>query len=181
MNLYYRLSIAFLSVLFLSLPSCNALKKSNELNTDIILKDGLYFIERSDTKKSNLFPLKINEKIISFNKEFIEKTDQNKLFLVVNINDYAPLELAEKPKTEQQEDQRKMLLLKLSDEAKEKLTVFTTKHLNEYAAMVVENEALTKHVIRSVIDGGYLQITRCTDNACEMLYTELQDNVVNEK
>ncbi len=71
-------------------------------------------------------------------------------------------------------------MLNLTEEAKEQLKVFTTKHLKRLTTIVVGGEALTKHQIKNVIDGGYLQITRCTDNACELLYVQLQDNVVKQ-
>jgi len=174
-------AIIGITILIIFTFSCNNSIKSKMVNNKIALEDGMYLIERSGTKKSEILPLKENEKIISFNKEFIEKTDQNIEYLVINIKEFAPLELAEKPKTENQSDNRKKLLLKLSDEAKNKLKIFTTENLNNRITIVVNNEALTQHKIKSVIDGGLLQITRCTDNACELLYSELQDNIIDKK
>jgi len=125
-------------------------------------------------------PLLANERRIEFNKEFIEKTEQDVKYIVINRDEYAPLYLKEAPQTQEQEDNRKRLLLTLSDSAKLQLKYFTTKHLNKLTTIVVNGEALTMHKIRTVIDGGRLQISRCTDNACELLYVELQDNVIKE-
>jgi len=143
-------------------------------------EDGLYRIERFGTNKNELLPLNTNEALITFNSEFLDKTDQTKEFLVINTLEFAPLSLAKKPETEPHKDNRKKLLLTLSKDGKEKLKAFTSKNLNRHAAIIVGGEALTKHKIKAVIEEGLLQITRCTDNACELLYTELQDNVVNE-
>ena len=88
-----------------------------------------------------------------------------------------PLALAEKPKGIEQEDQRINLLLTLTGTASEELADFTEKHLDKRIAMVIGGKAFTKHKIRSRIEGGKIQITRCTDNACKFLYMELQDAV----
>ncbi|MDH3243022.1 MAG: hypothetical protein OEM26_00275 [Saprospiraceae bacterium] len=171
----------FFGMLFLLLlaSGCNHTLRS-ALVGDMVLEDGMFLVERFGTKKSEILPIRENEKVITYNQEFIDHTDQEKEILVVNINEFVPLELAESPQTKEQNDNRKMLLLQLSEEAKEQLKTFTATHLNAHAAIVVNNKALTKHKIKTVIDGGLLQITRCTDNACEMLYTELQDNVVGK-
>jgi hypothetical protein len=39
--------------------------------------------------------------------------------------------------------------------------------------MVVDGEIVTVHKIRSIITGGKVQITRCTDNACEVIRSKL--------
>lgn len=165
-------------VLNSSFLSCSPSLPSVISSSDVILDDGMFLVERYGTTKSAILPVLENEKVIAYNREFIDHTDQDKEYLVVNTQEFVPLELAESPETKDQDDNRKLLLLQLSDDAKKKLKSFTAKHLNALTAIVVNNEALTKHKIKSVIDGGLLQITRCTDNACEMLYNELQDNVV---
>jgi len=172
--------ISFLMLIVLIIPSCNNSIDLAMTKDQLSLEDGMYKVERFGTLKSEILPLKANEKIIVFNQEFIDKTDQDKEYLVINTQEFAPLKLGEQPKTETQDDDRKRLLLKLSEKAKEQMKVFTAKNLNAHTAIVVNNEALTKHKIKSIIDEGLLQITRCTDNACELLYSELQDNVVKE-
>lgn len=39
--------------------------------------------------------------------------------------------------------------------------------------MVVDGEIVSLHKIRRVITGDKLQITRCTDNACEVIRAKL--------
>lgn len=160
--------------------SCNNSVRSLQKSTEVDFEDGIYLIERRGDTDEETLPLAANERRIEFNQEFIDKTDQDAKYIVINVDEFAPLELREHPEAQDQEDGRKLLWLSLSDRAKVQLTDFTTRHLNQLTTIVVNGEALTMHKIRSVIDGGYLQITRCTDNACEMLYVELQDNVVVE-
>jgi preprotein translocase subunit SecD len=167
--------------IFLGFASCSDKVYSSKEFKDQIIADGIYLIHRTGNKTSKILPLSEDERMITFNKEFIEKTDQDVKYLVINTKEFTPLKLKEKPETEDQEDQRKKLLLSLTDDAKETLKQFTTRHLNRLTTIVVGGQALTMHKIRVVIDSGKLQVTRCTDNACELLYFELQDNVVRKK
>lgn len=160
----------FTFLLIITITSCTT--------KPIQLEDGMYLITRTGTSESELLPLNENERIIEFNQEFIDKTDQEPLLLVIDETEYAPFLLAEKPTTETQEDSRKRLLLTMNEKGKAQLAAFTEKHLMQMTGIVVKGEALTKHQIKAAIDGGKLQITRCTDNACEMLFIELEDNVV---
>jgi len=159
-------------IITLSIIDLNA----QNINTKSI-SDGIYLVERSGNNYSELLPLTKNEKIITFNTLFIEKTEQDVKYLVINISDFVPLRLKEKPISEEQEDNRKNLLLSLNYEAKNQLTFFTSKNLNKLVSIVVRGEALTQHKIKAVIESGNLQITRCNDNACEFLYFELENNV----
>ena len=88
-----------------------------------------------------------------------------------------PLQLKHKPTTENQADNRKKLFLTLSDKAAQQLKEFSARNLNKLTSIVVDGQALTMHKVRTVLEGGHLQITRCTDNACELLFVALQDNV----
>ncbi|GAB4519499.1 MAG: hypothetical protein Tsb004_30540 [Allomuricauda sp.] len=141
------------------------------------LADGLYRIERSGKEKSTLLPLAPNERIITFNKAFLDSTEREGEFLVVRVDEFTPLELAQMPRTEDQIDRRKKLFLTMTASAKQQLKEFTSNNLNSRAAIVVNQEALTQHKIRMVVEDGALQITRCTDNACKYLYVELKDKV----
>ncbi|MDH3648251.1 MAG: hypothetical protein OEQ53_01125 [Saprospiraceae bacterium] len=166
--------------LLLTVSSCSNSVRSLQGASSLDFPDGIYLIERTGDNHKEIYPFASNERRIRFNKEFIEKTDQDVKYIVINMGEYAPLELREGPKAEAQEDNRKRLMLNLTKGAKEQLKDFTTKHLNKLTTIVVDGEALTMHKIRTVIDGGQLQVTRCTDNACELLYVQLQDNIVKE-
>jgi preprotein translocase subunit SecD len=165
------ITLITLSLLFLL--SCNSIENSKKL------EDGMYLILRIGDTKAEVEPLAENEQIITFNKEFIDKTDQEPKFMVIKTDEFAPLQLKKKPETQEQEANGKRLFLTLTDDAKIKLEKFTSKNVNQLTSIVVNGEALTKHKIKEAITGGTLQITRCTDNACELLYVELQDNVIN--
>lgn len=68
-------------------------------------------------------------------------------------------------------------MLTLTEGASERLADFTEVHINHRIALVIAGDAVTIHKVRTRIEGGKLQITRCTDNACSFLFVALQDNV----
>lgn len=141
------------------------------------IKDGLYLIDKIDTIATQLSPLSHNEMAVSFSKLFAEYNSDGFLRIIIDTTQYVPLELEKAPTTEQQTEQKKKLLLSLTKEASEKLKSFTAAHVMSRVVIVVDGEALTMHKIKEPITSGQLQITRCTDNACERLYVKLKDNV----
>ncbi|MEI7485414.1 MAG: hypothetical protein WCK13_11955 [Ignavibacteriota bacterium] len=142
------------------------------------LKDGLYLVNRIDTIAGQPSELSVNEMNVYFSKMFEEYNTDEYARIVIDTTQYVPLELEAAPKTEQQTEDKKKLLLSLTKEASQRLESFTTKHLMKRVTLIVDGEALTMHKIKTAITGGQLQITRCNDNACKTLYVKLKDNVV---
>jgi len=141
------------------------------------MPDGLYLISKVDTIESQKSTLGAKEKEIFFSAMFEEYNSAEYIRLIVDTTQYVPLDLQQKPVTEQQTEEKKKLLLSLTKEASEKLKVFSTNHVMDRVALIVDGEALTMHKIRVPLTSGQLQITRCNDNACERLFTTLKDNV----
>ena len=114
-------------------------------------------------------------KLIHYSHEFLgdNTTDQPKI-LEIDSCDYVPLKLSENPHLIEQPDQKLRLQMSLTDDAALKLEKFTEKHLNKEVAIVISGRAVTMHKVRSKIEGGKIQITRCTDNACKHLFLELK-------
>lgn len=48
-------------------------------------------------------------------------------------------------------------------------------HMGSLVVLMVDGEPVTMHKIKAVITGGTFQLTRCTDTACEILYSRLVD------
>ena len=142
-----------------------------------LLKDGLYLISKIDTNSTQLSLLTSKEAAIFFSKMFDEYNSEGYMRIVIDTSDYVPLELDKSPIAEQQTESKKKLLLSLTSEASEKLKSFTTKNVMKRVVLVVDGEALTMHKIKEPLTSGLLQITRCNDNACELLFVKLKDNV----
>lgn len=180
MKILTQILILFLMTFLVAVVVCTNKFSSVPNLENLNLEDGIYLVKRVAKSNKEKLSLSSNELKIEFNQYFKKKTAQDLEYIIINKKEFVPLKLREQPKTENQADNRKRLMLNLTDKAKEALKDFTTKHLHQLISIVVNGEALTMHKIKSVIDGGHLQISRCTDNACELLYLELQDNVVKE-
>lgn len=115
--------------------------------------------------------------MIKFNKMFIENKDDEIIRILIDTSEYVPLELEKAPTTEPQTEQKKKLMLSLTPAASEILKTFSAKHVMKKVIIVVDGEALTMHKVREPITSGQLQITRCSDNACEKLFIMLKGNV----
>ena len=145
------------------------------------IPDGLYLIVKIDTLAAQIDTLSTKEIAIYFSKLFEDFNTNEYLRIIIDTTEYVPLELEKVPTTEQQTEAKKKLLLSLTKEASEKLKSFTTNHVMNRVALVVDGEVLTMHKIKVPITSGQLQITRCNDNACERLFVTLKDNIKKRK
>lgn len=165
--------VSLLLLLCLCLSAC----KSSSLRVDKSLPDGIYLLLRTGETKAEVAPLKTGEALIRYTHKYAEGESMN--FMVVSPAEFVALRLKESPEKIPQEDGRSQLWVSLQDSQARQLQEFSTRHLNQKVAMVINGEGVTQHVIRTVLDQGKVQITRCHDNACEKLYYELEDNVGN--
>jgi hypothetical protein len=94
-------------------------------------------------------------------------------YVAIDPNDYVPLTIEGKPEMKSDGEGKSVLTVCLSRRNAERAEAFTRAHLGGRIAMVVGGEIVTLHKIRSVITGGKVQITRCTDNACEVIRSKL--------
>jgi preprotein translocase subunit SecD len=140
-------------------------------------RDGLYRVIRIDTSETQLNTLMPDEKALFFSQMFEDYNGTEYSRIVIDRTEFVPLELEESPKTEAETDQKKKLLLTLTPEASEQLKAFTEKYVLQRVALVVDGEVLTIHKIKVALTSGLLQLTRCNDNACELLNVKLRDNV----
>ncbi len=141
------------------------------------LPDGLYLVIRIEVDTTKAPGLAANETALSFSTLFEEYNGEEHVRVIIDKNEFVPIELQSLPIKENQTDNKKKLLLTLSKSASDKLKSFSEKHLNKTVAIVVGGSVLTKHQIKAVLTEGKLQITRCTDNACELLYDVLKNNL----
>jgi hypothetical protein len=145
------------------------------------IPDGLYLILRIEEDSTAKIKLKRDEAIVRYSPLFDDYNQETHHRIIINSYNFVPIVLRNLPEKEIQPDGRKKLLLTLSGFAAVKLKKFSEKNLNKLVAIVVDGKVLTHHVIKAVLTEGLLQITRCTDNACELLYEVLKENVVDKK
>ena len=175
-------------LLLLALPvilvQCNSHERKQENNDKVIVKtkihDGLFLIIKEYTDTTNIHAGK--GILISVNPDFLnEKLKGEALKLEIDTSDFVPLELASAPDSTIQPDKKVKLFLSLTDSASKKLSSFTEKHLNKKVALVINGQVVTKHKVRAKITDGKVQVTRCTDNACKVLYIQLKDDYKKKK
>jgi hypothetical protein len=139
------------------------------------LRDGVYLVDKliSDSYR----PGKINKTLITFNPSFLEEAPEEYAPLLIFTDDFVPFEFSLPPIEQKNKLQNKILLLKLTDDASEKLKAFTTKNIKRYVVIVINGEAITIHKIKEPITSGLVQITSPTDNVYKQLFRLLQSNV----
>jgi preprotein translocase subunit SecD len=141
------------------------------------IADGIYLVKDEVPDSLHIRPLAGDEQVITYNPRFTDDSSQDLSKLIVSTDQFVAMRLKKMPEKVEQLDHRKMLFLDFKDETAKKLEEFTAHNLSQKVAIVIGCEAVTIHKIRAVITGGKLQVSRCTDNACEHLYYELEDDV----
>lgn len=141
------------------------------------IPDGLYLMLSGEPDDPAVaYP----SRTIAFRHDLIEGVSGEPDSVVIVPSEYVPLELSRAPEGVKEPDDRLTLLLSMTTVAGEQLADFTEKHLGARVGMVIGGQAVTAHKVKSRIEGGKLQITRCTGNFCEQMLVELRDNVKNE-
>jgi hypothetical protein len=96
-------------------------------------------------------------------------------WLALRTSGFVPLILEGEPHTEPDGRGHALLHVTLQRSHQQTLADFTRAQLGGSAAIVLDGEVVTVHKIRMVIEGGKMQITRCEDDACQMLRSKLVD------
>ncbi|MDX1477178.1 MAG: hypothetical protein R3301_05700 [Saprospiraceae bacterium] len=139
-----------------------------------LLPDGVYVVKevyRAHPGPDN------DPAMVTYNYRIVDSTAQTYRYLRVERRHFVPLQLDRAPERVRQADDRSHLFLTLDGKSRKRLKRLTRKHTGGRVAIVIGGEAVTMHKIRTPITGGRLQITRCTDDACNYLFLELRDNV----
>ena len=138
------------------------------------LGNGFYLVVREGADKKSLAPLSKTEHIILNDGHFLEKAERNPpAYIVVNTRDFIPITLSDAPKKETDDKGKPKLNLQLATSQIAPLEEFSRTNLGRTIAIVVDGQVVTCHKIKAVITGGKIQITRCSDSGCTILYSVL--------
>ncbi len=99
--------------------------------------------------------------------------DEPLTYVAIDPKDYVPLIIEGTPEMKSDGEGKSVLTVCLAKKNAQRAEAFTRAHLGGRIAMVIDGEIVTLHKIRSVITDGKVQITRCTDDACEVLRAKL--------
>ena len=100
-------------------------------------------------------------------------TNEPLTYVALDAKDYVPLAIEGRPGMKSDGQGKSILTVSLVRKNVKRAEAFTRAHLGGRMAMVIDGEIVTLHKIRSIITDGKVQITRCTDNACEVLRSKL--------
>jgi len=139
------------------------------------LCDGVYLVDR--LSPISRLPGRIHTSLIKFNPLFLEDDPEAFSPISVFTDEFVPFEFSMAPITKTNRYQNKVLFLKLTESASEKLKIFTAKNIKRYAVIIVNGEAITVHKIKEPIISGLVQIACDTENIYEQLHALLQNNV----
>ena len=117
-----------------------------------------------------------DRRIARYDYSFLDPEERRapKYLLLANAPDVSLL-LAESPETVEGEGGRPELLLQLTEGAAAQMERVTRENIGRSAAFVIDGDVVTAHKIRTVIEGGRIQLSRCTDDACEYIAVRLQE------
>lgn len=150
------------------------------LAEDSTLPNGIYLVLREAASSKFLEPASATERILIDDGHLLEPTQPNlpdePRFVALSTEHFIPISLAQKPTKKLDAQGKKQLLFELAKEQVVPLETFTRENCGRSVAIVIANQVVTVHKVREPIRGGKIQITRCTDNGCDVLYTQLQGN-----
>jgi hypothetical protein len=140
------------------------------------LADGMYAVTAEATTRDSLQVAGSPCIVLRYDRKYTDSDlDSPPEYLAIDPSSYVPLILAGPPDAKKDERGWTMLSVTLRHEHVQALETFTRAHLGGKVAMILDGEVISKHKIRSVIADGRLQITRCGDNACEVLRAKLAE------
>lgn len=149
--------------------------KSSTADAVVKLADGLYLVLRKDTDRSKIEPIAKGETLLINDYRFLEPADRGATeYVVVQTDAFVPLIMKDQPEKGTDTKGRPKLLISLAEDQSGKLEEFTRKNTGGSVAVVIGDQVVSCHKIREPIVGGRMQITRCTDNGCAAIYSELQ-------
>lgn len=97
-------------------------------------------------------------------------------FAIVETSGFVPLILATAPEHTIQDDGRILISVALATPHIQTLADFTRAHLGQRVALVLDGEVMSTHKVRTIVEGGRMQITRCDEHACQRILSKLVDS-----
>ncbi len=166
-----RRRTALLTLLALPLlPSCLGGK---QVTTAPPLANGIY-PALGDPTEAPAIGLPAGQRSLRYDPKLADSASQDPVtYVTVDTKDFIPLVLSKAPESQRQQDGRLLVGVALADAYKKPLADFTRAHLNQRIALVLDGEVMSTHKVRTVIEGGQIQITRCDDHACEKILSKL--------
>jgi len=158
-------------IIVLGLASSSALAQQR---SEMQPPNGFYSILIDTTSRLAARIDTIPNTILVYDGKYTDSSDiASPRYVAVDTSFYVPLILEGKPVAKKDGNGRTLLGVSLAGQYVRRLEQFTKAHLGGRVAIVLDGEIITTHKVRTVITEGKIQITRCYDNACEVLLSKL--------
>jgi preprotein translocase subunit SecD len=142
----------------------------SKLNTP----NGIYAVIREDSTQAGALSGNPSRIVLIYDGRYVDSTQTaSPRYITVDTSSFVPLILEEPPDAKMDGHGHTLLSVSLSQKYAGRLEQFTKAHLGGQVAIVLDGEVITTHKVRSIVQGGKFQITRCYDNACEVLRAKL--------
>jgi hypothetical protein len=103
----------------------------------------------------------------------IEGSNDAPRLVTLDSTAFVPLVFDRVPTRQEDADGAGRILITLAPEHVQHLRVFTRRHLNSVAALVVDDGIVSVHKIRAVIEDGRMQITSCSERSCKRIFSRI--------
>lgn len=139
------------------------------------LPNGIYLILQEVDDRAKLQPVSEQTKVLLYDYHFFDPSERGEpSYVAISQESFIPIIPRQSPTKEKDANGRPKLMLELAESQVAPLEEFTRKNCNKSIAIVIGGQVVTTHKIREPIVGGKMQITRCSDHGCDVLYTQLQ-------
>jgi hypothetical protein len=138
------------------------------------LANGVYAVLREGRTSGEVQIGEFPHVILIYDRKYSDgDKNQPPIYVALGTSSFVPLVLAGPPWAHKDDRGWTSLNVTLAREHVKTLENFTRTHLGGTVAIVIDGEIITMHKVRTVIQDGKAQITRCTDDACETLRLKL--------
>jgi preprotein translocase subunit SecD len=138
------------------------------------IPNGFYAVLSEGSSRDKVRTDSVPNIVLLYDGKYVDSSQTaSPSFVALDTVSFVPLILEGSPTASKDGNGRTLLGVTLSRKYIRRLEDFTKAHLGGRVAIVLDGEIITMHKIRSVISEGKIQITRCYDNACELLLSKL--------
>ncbi len=143
--------------------------------TPRVLQNGIYSVLGSAPTLEQARIEGVQHVVLAFDKKKYTdlNQDESPFYVAIDPCSYVPLVIEGTPQVKKDDRGKGILFVSLKEENAKKLEEFTRAHLGGRVATIVDGEIISMNKIRAVIIGGKFQMTRCNDNACEIIRAKL--------
>lgn len=167
-----------LVVVFACVACTQPANQRKEISSDSTgqIRNGIYAVLLEAATREEAQGGDARRVVLPYDKKYMDSDPGEPLkYVAIDPSSFVPLILEGAPDTKKDDGGKSILSVTLKKEYVKTLDDFTRAHLGGKIAILLDGEIVTLHKVRSVISEGKSQVTRCTDNACEVLRAKLAE------